>query len=58
MLTISRYAYPSAQIHEIGHNLNLGHSNEKKSYDDTTYVFSVLVCSGAHKIIFLSIAVA
>jgi hypothetical protein len=31
---------PSAQMHEIGHNLRLGHSNEKGTYKDETGVVS------------------
>ncbi|KAL7534367.1 hypothetical protein ACHAXR_005826, partial [Thalassiosira sp. AJA248-18] len=26
--------YPSAQLHEVGHNLNLAHSGETETYDD------------------------
>lgn len=30
--------YVSAQMHEVGHNLNFGHSGENSSYDDQTGV--------------------
>ena len=35
--------YPSAQIHELGHNLGLAHSNEATQYDDQTGMVSTIL---------------
>ena len=36
--------YVSVQFHEIGHNLNLAHSNENGEYRDQSGMVSVLIC--------------
>ncbi|KAL7546691.1 hypothetical protein ACHAWF_010022 [Thalassiosira exigua] len=33
---LSYGSYPGVGIHELGHNLNLGHSGESFTYDDHT----------------------
>ena len=33
-------SYPSGQMHEIGHNLNLAHSGESSTYDDQSGMVS------------------
>ena len=35
--------YMSAQLHELGHNLNLAHSNENGTYKDQSCMVSVLI---------------
>jgi hypothetical protein len=44
--------YPSAQMHEIGHNLNLAHSGEGSgSYDDQSCMVSVSNLSSINPIV-------
>ena len=40
--------YVSAQVHEIGHNLNLAHSNENGTYKDQSCMVSVLMTKLKH----------
>ena len=43
-------SYPSAQLHEIGHNLNLAHSGEGATYDDQTGMVRSTNCLHLFKI--------
>jgi hypothetical protein len=35
-------AYPSGQMHELGHNLNLAHSGEYSTYDDQSGMVRII----------------